>query len=401
MKSKNENRPQEVYLSNYYRPTDTSILDGIADDIGRSLPAPSGKAGLVVTVPAKNEESSILFCLRSLVKQFAMANVGIDYELYEVLVLCHNCTDNTGAICRQFQKENPFFGLSFIETDRPEINNVVAVRRVLMRIAAGRLPGSGYIVTTDADTSVGRYWVANLLGYSGSGYGMVCGRIDIDLRTVSGNARSTLELKQRYFDLRTELEHLVSPDLTDPWPRHGHNSGPNLAVRRDVYLEVGGMPPKGFLEDIALYEAVCAAGYKIRHCPDTVVTTSCRLTPRAPRGFGAELRDWNGAKFIFFEVEGLERLLAKFRLFEAIRCHYRSPSRKSMLGISKATGLGPKCITDYLGRFHSARPLINLMDRELNGLESWKLKHPLKIVSVAVEELEAYLHNVPSTFCQT
>lgn len=391
----------KVLLSNYYTPTDTSILDGIADEIGRSLPTPSKKVSLIVTVPANNEESTIADCLKSLAEQFAMANVGIDYERYEVLVLCHNCTDTTAAICRQIQKENPFFGLSFIETDRPEINNVGAVRRVLMRMAAARLCGSGYIGTTDADTSVDRYWIANLLGYSGSGYGMICGRIDIDLRTVSGNARSTLALKQRYFDLRTELEHLVSPDATDPWPRHGHNSGPNLAVRRDVYLEVGGMPPKGFLEDIALYEAVCAAGYKIRHCPYTIVTTSCRLTPRAPSGFGAELRDWNGAKCIFFEVEGLERLLAKFQLFEAIRCHYRSPSRKSILYISKATGLGPGSITRYLGRYPSARPLINLLDRELNGLESWNLKYPLKLVSEAVEELEAYLHNVPSAFCHT
>lgn len=384
----------EMYVSAYHTLTDSFILDGIADEMGRALPPPPENVRLIVTVPANNEEMTIESCLKSLAAQYSMAHIGIDYGLYEVLVLCHNCTDNTAAICRQFRADNPLFKLSIIELDRPEINNVGAVRRVLMHMAATRLPSdSGYIATTDADTSADRFWIANLLGYLDSGYGMICGRIDIDFGTVSGNARLTLEHKQRYFGLRTELEHLISPDTTDPWPRHAHNSGPNLAVRRDVYLEIGGMPPKGFLEDIALYDAVCTAGHKIRHCPDTVVTTSCRLDPRAPWGFGSELRDWSESKRIFFEVEGLERLLAKFRMFEAIRCHYRKPSKTTINAISESTELKPESITMLLDRYGSARPMINKIDRKLDGLESWQSKYPLKLVSVAVEELADYLRN--------
>ena len=392
----------ETNLSEYHKETDCSVLDGLADEIGRTLPAPSKKVRVIVTIPANNEESTITACLNSLAAQFAMAHIGIDHGLYEVLVLCHNCTDSTAAICRRFRSDNPFFRLSFIEVDRPEVNNVGAVRRVLMHVAAGRLSADeGYIATTDADTLAGPYWIANLLGYLDSGYGMVCGRIDIDFQDLSGNARRTLEQKQRYFDLRTELEHLISPDFTDPLPRHAHNSGPNLAVRRDVYLEIGGMPPKGFLEDIALYDAVCSTGHKIRHCPHTIVTTSCRLDPRAPWGFGSELRDWSGSDRIFFKVEGLDRLLAKFRLFEAIRCHYRNPSKKWMISIARESGLGPKILTGLLDRYGSARPMINKIDRELDGLESWQVRYPLKLVPVAVDELEDYLETGPVSLSQT
>lgn len=378
----------------YHSQTNPEILDNIAERISGEFPSPSPNLKLVVTIPANNEERNIAHCLKAMAGQYASANVRIEYGSYEVIVLCHNCIDNTVRVIKEIQGNYPFLKLFYLEVNVPEVNNVGAVRRVLMHIAAQRLPSdSGYIATTDADTLADRYWIANLLGYLNSGYGLICGRIDIDFHTVSGIAKVTLEYKQRYFALRTRLEHLISPDLTNPWPRHAHNSGPNLAVRRDVYLDIGGMPPKGFLEDIALYDAICAAGYKIRHCPCTIVTTSCRLTPRAPWGFGSELKDWSEADHIFFKVEGLERLLAKFRIFESIRSYYRKPSKVIIDRLSRVTGLSTKTIREGFDQFKGARPMINKMDRHLDGLEGWQLKYPMKLVSLAVAELEDYLQN--------
>lgn len=112
----------------------------------------------------------------------------------------------------------------------------------------------------------------------------------------------------------------------DPLPRHAHNSGPNMAVRKDVYDLIGGIPPKVYLEDIALYDAVCKFEGYIRHCPDIIVVTSDRTVARAPKGFGNDLKTWSDAEKISLKVEGLERLRAKFRLFEAIRNYYDRPT---------------------------------------------------------------------------
>jgi hypothetical protein len=271
-----------------------------------------------------------------------------------------------------------------------------------MRIAAERLGHDyGYIASTDADTVVDKYWVANLLGYVNSGYGLICGRIAIAMNGLSGNAKRTLEHKQNYFQLRTRLEHLKSPDLSNPWPRHSHNSGPNLAVRKDVYYRIGGMPPKGFLEDISLYDLICESGYPIRHCPYTVVTTSCRLTPRAPWGFGSELRDWSEAESIFFEVEGLERLLAKFCIFEKVREYYKDPALEISSEISRLTGIESVKINEYLSKFSCARPVINRIGRHLDELESWEMRYPQKLVSKAEKELQIYLGASAVDFSQT
>ena len=382
----------EQDILTYQAESDCVQLDTIADKMARDIPASDKQAKIIVIIPAHNEEDSLPSCLDAMAAQYAMKGVPVDYGDFEVLVLCHNCTDHTFQAGRKIQHTYPFLNLHLLQVARPEVNNVGAARRVLMRIASRRVAlDSGYIVSTDADTIVDPFWIANLMGYINSGYGLICGRIAIDTSGISGNARKTLEHKQNYFQLRARLEYLISPDLTNPWPRHAHNSGPNLAVRKDVYAEIGGMPPKGFLEDIALYDAVCEKGHTIRHCPFTVVTTSGRMTPRAPWGFGSELRDWDQAPTLFFEVEGLDRLLAKFRIFEQVRTYYKNPSPDSFERICRGSGLAASKIQKYLTFYSCARPVINKIDRELDKLGSWQRKYPLKLVSLAEKELQDYL----------
>jgi len=394
--------PAEKQSLAYHAETNTQVLDSIADQVAETIKSSDKKTKVIVTIPAHNEEAIIPKCLKAFTDQYAMADVQIDFSEFEVLVLCHNCTDKTFQICNEIKMNSPFLNLYILNVALPEVNNVGAVRRVLMRIAEKRMNlNNGYIVSTDADTIVGRYWIANILGYIGSGYGLICGRIDINMRGLSGNARKTLHHKQNYFQLRARLEHLISPDLTDPWPRHAHNSGPNLAIRKDVYRSIGGMPPKGFLEDIALYDAVCEQGHKIRHCPYTIVVTSCRLTPRAPWGFGSELRDWTEAEDIFFQVEGLNRLLEKFDVFEKVRRYVKKSSSHLVNEICQITGLEKSKIMDYFITYSSSRSIINSIDRDLDNLESWQIKYPLKLVSEAEKELQTYLGMVKVDFDHT
>mgnify|MGYP000087987748 CR=1 FL=1 len=385
----------------YHDEAPTKTLDTIADAMALEFKPAKKSLKLIVTVPAHNEEADIPACLKALADQEVMVGTKIDYESYEVIVLCHNCSDRTMLRCKEIQYNYPFLNLLILEVNRPEVNNVGAVRRIGMRIAASRLTDdSGYITTTDADTITDRHYIANLLGYLGSGYGLICGRINIDMTDISGNAEKTLIHKQSYFVLRTRLEHLISPDKKNPWPRHSHNSGPNLSIRRDVYNKIGGMPPKGFLEDIALYDAVCESGYAIRHCPFTIVTTSGRMEPRAPWGFGSELKDWSEAESIFFKVEGLKRLLAKFGIFRRVREYFQSPSKEIIEAISKESKISMATVIGYFIEFSNPGPVINRIDRQLDNLKSWNEKYPLKLVHIAERELQDYFDNPSFNFSQ-
>lgn len=383
----------------YHDETSSHILDSIADGLINHLNPKNLEVRVIITIPAHNEEETISSCLKALADQQAMANTRVDYSSFEVLVICHNCTDGTIIRCREIQMNYPYLNLYILEIDHPEVNNVGAVRRVAMRIASQRLEHEhGYIVTTDADTIVHRYFISNILGYVGSEYGMICGKIDINMTDMDLNALRTLKFKQDYFHMRTRLEHLISPDKWDPWPRHAHNSGPNLAIRNDVYHEIGGMPPKGFLEDIALYNAVCQSGFHVRHCPYTMVTTSSRTNPRAPWGFGSELKDWSESETIFFKVEGLHRLLAKFRIFRGVRNYFNYKSHRVISKISKETTIPIERVHRYFMDHSTPGPVINCIDRELDKNEVWQSKYPLKLVNEAEKEIRDYLGNVPFDF---
>ncbi len=216
-------------------------------DMAPGLGSLARQCKIIVVIPAHNEELTLSKTLLGLYKQRSMMDTTLEHSLYEVLVLCHNCTDGTYSVCEDFIRTHPHFNLRFLKVDNPLVNNVGAVRRILMRWASQRLlDDNGYIANTDAGTVVDRYWIANFLGYVGSGYGLVCGLIKVGMDQIRGNAKRTLLHKQGYFKLRTRLEHEICPDAKNPWPRHAHNWGPNMAIRKDVYHSIGGIPPKGF-----------------------------------------------------------------------------------------------------------------------------------------------------------
>ncbi|MBU3025219.1 glycosyltransferase family 2 protein [Zobellia galactanivorans] len=382
----------KVAIDEYNKETDCAVLDSIATSYGNLLGKPSKKVRIIVTIPAKDEEQNIAHCLNSLAGQYASVHTKLENDLYEVLVVCHNCIDNTALVCEQFKRAHPEFRMEYIRINHSAVNNVGAVRRILMHIAATRLSHeNGYIATTDADTLSDRFWIANLLGYVNSKYGLICGRIDIDFNSVPNRARAILEQKQYYFHLRAKLDHLLHPKASDPWPRHAHKSGPNLAVRKNVYGAIGGILPKGFREDIALYQSVRSAGFKVRHCPDTIVSTSGRQTSKTPEGFGSEIKLWNGSKRISYKVEGLDSILAKSRVFKAIHRYYRNPTKQAMAFAMETIENHTEILLPYFLKFKSAPPLIIELENELEQIPFWKNKYPLQEISEAIAEIESYV----------
>lgn len=76
---------------------------------------------------------------------------------------------------------------------------------------------------------------------------------------------------------------------------HRHVHGANLAVRATAYREVGGFPPLPCHEDVALVEALVAAGKAIAWAPDVPVVTSSRRLGRSPGGLSDFLFDLDAA----------------------------------------------------------------------------------------------------------
>jgi hypothetical protein len=105
--------------------------------------------------------------------------------------------------------------------------------------------------------------------------------------------RSKLHL--RYARLVDQLSALIDPVPHDPWPRHSDHTGASLAVRGEVYQAVGGIPPLPVEEDVSFVDAVCRAGYRLRHPLDVQVVVSARLDGRAAGGMADCLKGWADA----------------------------------------------------------------------------------------------------------
>lgn len=375
----------------YFDRSDSLLLDRIADDMAQGIQFNGIRPKVAITIPAHNEENVIGKCIESLARQRTIFG-DTDKDDFEVLVLCHNCTDATKKICLQTLNRYPDLNLIVLETNRPEVNNVGAVRRVLMRIARARIfDKPGYIAMTDADTVAHPFWVANILGYIGSGYGLICGRMDINVKSVSSYAKKILALKSRYSGLCILLNDSTSPDTSDPLPRHGDNSGPNMAVRADIYDYIGGMSPIGFCEDIDFYDRVVWGGYEVRHCPMAIVTTSGRSEPRAPWGFGAELGTWNGKDGNEPQVEGLEALLERSRIYALIRKYLANGDKYVLWAAARRSGIDNEQLLRYMKVYGTYRSLVHRLEKDLDVLEGWRTRYRKIGIRRACVELEDYL----------
>lgn len=377
---------------NYFDVGNCGQLDTIADILGKGISPRQVHPKVVITIPAHNEEKLIVKCIESIARQRTVYGRGIDWNDFEILILCHNCTDATYETSLGMLSRFPDLKLSVLETKSLEVNNVGAVRRVLMRIASARIAnGMGYIAMTDADSVAHPYWLANILGYIGSEYGLICGQIDIDTTGISKNAITILELKKHYDTLWLSLKNTIVPDRSNPLPRHANNSGPNMAVRADVYEHIGGIDPLGFCEDIAFYDKIVYAGYKVRHCPMTLMTTSGRTVPRASWGFGAELSTWNGNTDSKLQVEGLEALLERLRIFKLMHEYSLSNEQHDLWAAARRSGIEKERLREHSLKFRDDSALMLRLEKDLDSLASWRERYPKIEIQRACQELENYL----------
>ena len=217
--------------------------------IGTSMPA----VGIVI--PAHNEERLIGACLASVLT--AARTPELAGAPVQVVVVCDACTDRTAEIVASF-------GCTALHVDARN----VGIARAVGAEAALR-EGAGWLAFTDADTVVGERWLAAQLALDAD---VVCGTIGVDDWDVYGEP-----MKQHF--KRTYRDE----------DGHRHIHGANLGMSAPAYRSVGGFSALANSEDVAIVDALAAAGARIAWSATPRVVTSARPDFRATAGFGATL----------------------------------------------------------------------------------------------------------------
>lgn len=143
----------------------------------------------------------------------------------------------------------------------------IGLQQVLRRLD-GHPPDRVWLLSTDADTTVGPDWVRDHLRHADAGAHAVAGLADLDGALDPPAAAA-------YDRILREGERGGG---------HTHVYGANLGVRADAYLAVGGFPAVPHGEDHALATRLRAAGYRLVTALDGRVRTSARTRGRAPGG---------------------------------------------------------------------------------------------------------------------
>ncbi|MGJ8593862.1 MAG: glycosyltransferase [Aquaticitalea sp.] len=368
-------------------------IDTIAKEMGQSLPPPTDALKMVITIPAKNESESIIKTLEAISNQKLCDRKPFNSSRFELLVLCNNCSDDTYVKCNQFSAKYTAINVHCMELNSDELNTVGAARRILMNIASGRLSENGFIITTDADTIPDSNWLATIESYSETNIGLVCGFIRSDYESVDGQALKYLQAKDEYLMLKSELEHKLLPNLNDPWPRHSYHWGPNLAIKNNVYNAVGGIQPLHFLEDVDLYNRVVSLGIAVRHCMDTIVTTSTRIDSRCGEGFGAELKIWSEWEGVSYNVEGLQKLLMRFKIHTLLNQFYSVPNIELFEPICEIAETNKESLLRLIHTYKNPEAALIAIQHFLDSNQDFHERFPNCSVFGACEDIRNYLLN--------
>ena len=241
----------------------------------------------IVAVPVRNEAERITACLRAL-----DAQEGLAPNTLGVVLFLNNCTDGTGEIVAGLLPSLSI-PVRVLNEDYAGAHAGWARRKAMDEAAAWLGEAGGAILSTDADSRVPPNWVARTLAAIDAGADAVAGRVELDVeegKLLPDMLHARGRLEDIYDALITEAEARIDPDPHDPWPCHRTTIGATLAVTRDAYLAVGGMPEIPLGEDGAFIARLIAHGKRVRHAPDVCVTISARLTGRAPGGVADTIR---------------------------------------------------------------------------------------------------------------
>jgi Glycosyl transferase family 2 len=251
-----------------------------------------------IAIPARNEAARLPFLIRSLSKQTWLNVRG---RKLHVTIALNNCDDDSEDVAHRESSFHAGLSVELVNVKFPEHQaHVGSARRLAAECALAKSANDHTVLlTTDADGVPEPRWVENNLRAIENGADAVGGFISADeseVAQLAPNVRRRAALHLYYAKLADQLTALLDPLDYDPWPRHQDHTGASLAVRADVYHQVGGIPRLAYREDIAFVERVRSAGFRLRHALDVRVKVSARLDGRAENGMSTCLQRWTKAE---------------------------------------------------------------------------------------------------------
>ena len=217
-----------------------------------------------VVIPAHDEASHIGAAVAAV--QRAASHPALAGEDVTIVVVADHCSDDTAA-------QAAACGAQTL---------VLSARNVGKARHAGAEPllaaGARWLAFTDADSTVADDWLAAQLGLQREA---VCGCVWVADWSVHGEQAAA-------------LAHAFAAEYR-PVEGHRHIHGANLGLSAAAYRRCGGFPALDSSEDVALVQALEAAGIDIAYSALPRVWTSARLDHRAPLGFGDALRRLSSA----------------------------------------------------------------------------------------------------------
>lgn len=227
----------------------------------RTIPPYSFRPFVSIIIPARNEETRIAQCLHSI------AHSDYPVDRYEIIAVDDRSEDRTGEILLECAATIPNLQIVTLATPRTERN----LRGKPGALYAGISASTGEIILmTDADCIVPPDWITVIAAQFGnSDVGLTASFTEI-------HPNNAFESMQAVEWTLTHSMALAGVGLRQPLGCFGNN----LAIRRSVYDYLGGFAGIRFsvTEDLALLQAVFAAGHEIRyvcHKNAAVVTAPC------------------------------------------------------------------------------------------------------------------------------
>jgi cellulose synthase/poly-beta-1,6-N-acetylglucosamine synthase-like glycosyltransferase len=280
----------------------------------------------IVAIPVKDEAQRLPACMAALSGQKDQQARVIPSDSFGIVIFANNCRDDSARLAVSLG-ERYSLPLRIIDaTLPPAAAHAGNARRGAMDVAAAwlaeeRVAGGGVILTTDADSRVSPHWIANNVAEIDAGADCVLGSVVVDeegdLLPPALHRRGRLEAI--YETLLTEISALLDPVEQNPWRHHATISGARIAMTREAYLAIGGVPRVPLGEDKALVAELVRRDGKIRFFPDVEVTTSGRTEGRAPGGVADTLRLRSGSPNSF-----CNDALVPFRIaIERAKCRRR------------------------------------------------------------------------------
>jgi cellulose synthase/poly-beta-1,6-N-acetylglucosamine synthase-like glycosyltransferase len=175
-----------------------------------------------IIIPARNEEKNIALCLDTIFNQ--------DYpsDLYEVIVINDHSTDETENIIRALQEDHPQLRLLNL-ADHINGKQLNAYKKKAIEFAISQSNGN-WIVTTDADCTVGEKWLSMYDAFIQKNDAVF---VAAPVMFTNDNSFLTTFQLLDFISLQGITAAAVSAGY------HTMCNGANIAYRKDVFYEAG------------------------------------------------------------------------------------------------------------------------------------------------------------------